>query len=86
MRVADAIQTGVKDGTLYGPMKLEELPWKPKISPMTVRLKLNGNVCIILDLSAPHRPMLGEGEACSRNAGMKCHEQFEPVRIESDVH
>ena len=42
-RVADALQTGVKDGILYGPLKREELPWDPKISPMTVRLKPNGS-------------------------------------------
>ena len=31
-RVADALQTGVKDGILYGPLKREELPWEPKCS------------------------------------------------------
>ena len=53
-RVADALQTGVKDGILYGPLRREELPWEPKVSPMTVRVKPNGNARIIMDLSAPH--------------------------------
>ena len=78
-RVADALQTGVKDGILYGPLKREELPWEPKVSPMTVRLKPNGNARIILDLSAPHGPKLGEGVACSPNQGMENYEEFEPV-------
>ena len=61
-RVADAIQTGVKDGILYRPLKWEELPWKCKVSPMTVRLKPNGNTRIIMDLSAPYGPKLGSGD------------------------
>jgi hypothetical protein len=60
-RVADSLQTGVKDGILYGPLRREELPWEPKVSPMTVRLKPNGSARIIIDLSHPHGPKLGEG-------------------------
>ena len=32
-RVADALQTGIKEGIIYGPMKKEDLPWDPKVSP-----------------------------------------------------
>ena len=84
-RVADAIQTGVKDGILYGPLRKEEIPWECKVSPMTVRLKPNGNARIIMDLSAPHGPKLGGGEPCSPNEGMKGYEEFEAVKMASDV-
>ena len=80
-RVADALQTGVKEGIMYGPLKREELPWVPKVSPMTVRLKPNGNARIIMYLSAPHGPKLGQGEACSPNEGMKEYNEFEPVTM-----
>ena len=78
-RVADALQTGIKEGIIYGPMKKEDLPWDPKVSPMTVQLKPNGSARIIMDLSAPHGPTLGEGEACSPNMGMENFEEFEEV-------
>ena len=55
-RVAVSLQTGVKDGILYGSLRREELPWEPKVSPMTVRLKPNGNARIIIDLSHPQSP------------------------------
>ena len=84
-RVADALQTGVKEGILYGPMERGELPWEPKVSPMTVRLKPNGNARIIMDLSAPHGPKLGEGEACSPNIGMTDYEEFEPVTMAGNI-
>ena len=84
-RVADALQTGVRDGILYGPLKKEELPWEAKISPMTVRLKPNGNARIIMDLSAPHGPKLGGGEACSPNEGMSEFVEFEPVTMAGDA-
>ena len=84
-RVADSLQTGVKDGILYGPLRREELPWEPKISPMTVRLKPNGSARIIIDLSHPHGPKLGGGEACSPNAGMAEYEEFEPCTMTGDV-
>ena len=70
---------------MYGPLKREELPWEPKVSPMTVRLKPNGNARIIMDLSAPHGPRLGDGEACSPNIGMGEYEEFEPVTMAGDV-
>ena len=84
-RVADALQTGVKEGILYGLLKKEELPGEPKVSPMTIRLKANGNARIIMDLSAPHGPKLEQGEACSPNEGMKEYNEFEPVTMAGDV-
>jgi hypothetical protein len=42
-RVADILRTAMKDRILYGPLKLEELPWNLfKRLPKTVRLKQNG--------------------------------------------
>ena len=70
-RVADSLETGVKDGILYGPLRREELPWEPKISPMTVRLKPNGNARIIIDLSHPHGPKLGGGKLVHQMPGRK---------------
>ena len=84
-RVADSLQTAVKDGIMYGPMHRDEIPWTDfKVSPMTVRLKPNGAARIIMNLSFPHEPQLGSGEACSPNEGMKCFQEFEPVSMGSD--
>ena len=71
----------MKDGILYGPLKKEELPWEPKVSPMTVRLKANQNARINMDLSPPHGPKLGGGEACSPNEGMCEYREFESVTM-----
>ena len=61
--VADSLQTAVKYGIMYGPLKREDLPWKDfKVSPMTVRLKPNSRARITMDLSYPHKIMLGRGE------------------------
>ena len=38
-----------------------------------------------MDLSAPHGPRLGDGEACSPNIGMGEYEEFEPVTMAGDV-
>ena len=32
-RVADSLQTGLRDGILYGPMKRDELPWSASNAP-----------------------------------------------------
>ena len=61
-RVADSLQTALKDGIIYGPLTREELPWSEfKFSPITVRLKPNGRARIIMDLSYPHGGKLGKG-------------------------
>ena len=65
-RVADSPQTAVKDGIMYGPLRVDQIPWEDyKVSPMSVRLKPNGAARIIMNLSFPHDPVLGGGEACS---------------------
>ena len=84
-RVADSLQTAVKDGIMYGPLLKSQIPWTSyKVSPMTVRLKPNGAARIIMNLSFPHDPILGSGEACSPNEGMRCFQEFEPVSMGSD--
>jgi hypothetical protein len=83
-RVADSLQTAVRDGILYGPLRRDELPWEPKISPMTARLKPNCNARIIINLSHPHGPKLGGGEACSPNAGMEEYAEFEACTIATE--
>jgi hypothetical protein len=36
-RVADSLQTAIKQGIMYGPLKRDEMPWEEfKVSPMTV--------------------------------------------------
>ena len=76
-RVADSLQTAVKDGIMYGPLLKREIPWDEyKVSLMTVRLKPNGAARIIMNLSYPHEPQLGSGETCSPNEGMRCFQKF----------
>ena len=85
VRVADSLQTAVNDGIMYGPLKRSEIPWTSyTVSPMTVGLKANGAARIIMNLSYPHEPILGRGEACSPNEGMRCFEEFEKVTMGSD--
>ena len=77
-RVADSIQTALKEGIIYGPLTREELPWSEfKCSPMSVRLKANGRA-IIMDFSYPHGGKLGKGMVCSPNTGMENYLEFEP--------
>ena len=39
-RLADSLQSAIKDGFMWGPLTEEEMPWEAfKVSPMTVRLK-----------------------------------------------
>ena len=59
-RVGDSLQTGVRDGIFYGPLRRDELPWETKISPMTVRLG-GGEAC------SPNAGMeeYAEFEACT---------------------
>ena len=37
-----------------------------------------------MSLSFPHDPILGGGEACSPNEGMRCFQEFEPVSMGSN--
>jgi hypothetical protein len=84
-RVADSLQTVLKDGIMFGPYTRDQLPWEIfKCNPMTVRLKPNGAAHIIMDLSYPHDVRLSQGMACSPNAGMEAFEEFEPVSMTGD--
>ena len=84
-RVADSLQTGIKDGIIFGPFDKSEVPWADyKVSPMTVRLKPNGSARIIMNLSWPHDEELGDGVPTSVNEGMKNSEEFEECKMTSD--
>ena len=83
--MADSLEMEAKDGIMYGPLKREEHQWKDfKVSPMTVRLKPNGQARIIMDLSYPHKIMLGRGDVSSPNEGMANFLEFETITMVSD--
>ena len=85
-RVADSLQTALRDGIMYGPLWREEMPWEVfKCSPMAVRLKQNGRARIIMDLSYPHGETLGKEMVCSLKVGMSNYDEFEPVKMAGDV-
>ena len=85
-RVSDSLQTAVKEGIMYGPLRADQIPWEYyKVSPMAVRLKPNGAARIIMNLSFPHDSVLGGGEVCSLNESMQAFQEFEPVSMASDV-
>ena len=58
-RVADSLQAGIEDGYMCGPLTKQEVksiwPEGVKIAPMMVRLKPNGSVRIIVDMSWPKK-------------------------------
>ena len=84
-RLADSLQSAIKDGFMWGPLTEEEMPWEAfKVSPMTVRLKPNGAARIIVNLSWPHEGRLGEGKPISVNKGMEEWEEFEATKMTSD--
>ena len=84
-RLADSLQSAIKDGFMWGPLTEEEMPWESfKVSPMTVRLKPNGAARIIVNLSWPHEGKLGDGRPISVNEGMAEWEAFEDTRMTSD--
>ena len=79
-RVADSLQSWVKEGIAVGPLMEEELPWTDfTVSPITVRLKPDGKARVILDLSAPHNDVeLGQGLPVSVNKGI-CKSDYKTV-------
>ena len=84
-RLADSLQTAIKEGFMWGPLTPEEMPWESyKVSPMTVRLKPNGAARIIMNLSWPHDGKLGDGRPISVNKGMAEWEEFEETKMTSD--
>ena len=57
-KLADTLQTWVKQGIVAGPFREEELPWSDfTTSPLMVRRKPDNSMRVILDMSSPH---LGE--------------------------
>ena len=54
-RMADSLQSYIKEGYLYGPFRREEMPFQIfEVSPLTIRPKPDGSVRIIVDMSYPH--------------------------------
>ena len=57
-RVSDSLQSGIKKGYIYGPIRREELSsfgiLNPKFLPLSCRLKPNGTARLIIDASSPH--------------------------------
>ena len=71
--IADEIQTWINMGICVGPLTREELPFDDfSVSPLTTRMKPNGRVRLILDLSFPHTKgvKLGMGIPLSVNSGI----------------
>ena len=71
--VADEIISWLKMGICVGPLSESELPFSDyTVSPLTTRVKPNGRVRLILDLSYPHNKdvKLGMGIPCSVNKGI----------------
>ena len=68
--VADKIVSWLKMGIYVGPLSDSELPFTDySVSPLKTRIKPNGRVRLILDLSYPHNKdvELGMGIPCSVN-------------------
>ena len=60
-------------GICVGPLKIDELPFEDfSVSPLTTRMKPNGRVRLILDLTYPHTGgiKLGMGIPMSVNSGI----------------
>ena len=60
-------------GICVGPLKIDELPFEDfSVSPLTTRMKPNGRVRLILDLTYPHTRgiKLGMGIPMSVNSGI----------------
>ena len=72
--VADEIIGWLKMGICVGPLSESELPLSNyTVSSLTTRIKPNGRVRLILDLSFPHNKdvELGMGTPCSVNRGSR---------------
>ena len=84
-RVADSLQSYIKDGYMYGPYKKEDLPWvSVKVSPLTMRPKPDGSVRLIIDMSHPHnedKVKMGEGIPMSINAAITGDMEVEMTSI-----
>ena len=58
VRVSDSLQSAILEGTILGPMTMDELTQHgildPKILPLAVRLKPNAKARLIINASYPH--------------------------------
>ena len=73
--MADSLHTTVNDGIMYGPLRVDHIPWEDyKVSPRTVRLNPNVAARLIMNISLPHDPVLGGGKACSPNEGISSNQ------------
>ena len=71
--IADEILTWIDMGICVGPLKIDELPFEDfSVSPLSTRMKPNGRVRLILDLTYPHTRgiKLGMGIPMSVNSGI----------------
>ena len=71
--MADALQHYVKEGYMYGPFTVDEMPWGEwKTSPLTMRPKPDGSARLIVDMSHPHEEgvKIGDGKVMSVNAAI----------------
>jgi len=60
-QVTDAIACWVRDGYVRGPIEEEDVPASAKINSILTRLKPNGSVRVILNLSAPKGYSVNDG-------------------------
>jgi len=60
-QISDAIATWVKKKIAYGPVDKEQVPEHAKVSGIMVRVKPDGSVRIILNLSAPKGSSVNDG-------------------------
>jgi len=60
-QVTDAVACWVKDGYVQGPVEEEDVPVEAKINGILTRLKPNGSVRVILNLSAPRGLSVNDG-------------------------
>ena len=76
VRVADSLQTWIKEGLCFGPLRPEEMPWDDyTTNSITVKLKPNGKARICINMSAPYkRPSDPEGAPASVNSGIDSDE------------
>ena len=71
-RVADALQSWIKEGLCFGPLTPEEMPWEEyTVNPITVKLKPNGKARVCINMSAPYRKDSDKpGTPASVNSGI----------------
>lgn len=60
-KVTDAISDWVEKGFAYGPVDINEVPEKAKVSGIMTKAKPNGSVRVILNLSAPVGNAVNDG-------------------------